>query len=241
MNGFERIQGMVVRRHDQVTTETEDKALLESGPEWQHLDPWRVLRIQSEFVEGFDTLSELGPAVSIFGSARTPVASPMYEASSELARRLVRAGYAVITGGGPGVIEAANKGALDAGGVSVGLGIELPFEQSMNAYVALVVNFRYFFVRKTMFLKYSQGFIGMPGGFGTLDELFESLTLIQTGKVTNFPVVLFGTDYWQGVWAWVREQMLGNGYIGEADLDLVRLTDSIDEAVEWMGEPGSLR
>jgi uncharacterized protein (TIGR00730 family) len=180
---------------------TTDQRLLESrgATEWVHSDPWRVLRIQSEFVDGFGTLAELGPAVSVFGSARTPRDHPLYATAESLAVELVRAGLAVITGGGPGVMEAANKGAAEAGGVSVGLGIELPFEASLNSWVNLGINFRYFFVRKTMFVKYAQAFVVLPGGFGTLDELFEALTLVQTKKVTTFPVVLFDRGYWSGL------------------------------------------
>ena len=177
-----------------------------------HTDPWRVLRIQSEFVEGFGTLAELGPAVSVFGSARTPRDHPLY-ATAETAGRASWSGpgYAVITGGGPGTMEAANKGAAEAGGVSVGLGIELPFESGLNPYVNLGINFRYFFARKTMFVKYAQGFVVLPGGFGTLDELFEALTLVQTRKVTSFPVVLFDRSYWSGLVDWLRSTALDRG------------------------------
>lgn len=228
------VQGAVIRRREQVQGVTNDQQLLEGTNGWQHLDPWRVLRIQAEFTEGFDTLADLGPAVSIFGSARTKPGTPMYESAIEIATGLVHKGFAVITGGGPGIMEAGNKGAVEAGGTSVGLGIELPFEQGLNDYVSLGINHRYFFVRKTMFLKYSQGFVVLPGGFGTFDELFEALTLIQTGKVTHFPVVLFGTSYWGGLIDWMREQAVGQGCIGPRDLDLVTLTDSVDEAVAAM-------
>ena len=180
-----------------------------------------MLRIQSEFVEGFGTLAELGPAVSVFGSARTKPDHPTYELGVRVGRALVEAGYAVITGGGPGAMEAANKGAWEAGGTSVGLGIELPFESGLNPYVDLGVNFRYFFARKTMFVKYAQGFIVLPGGFGTLDELFEALTLVQTRKVTSFPIVLMGTDYWGGLFDWLRSTALSNGTVNAADLDLL--------------------
>ena len=190
-----------------------------------------MLRIQSEFVEGFGTLAELGPAVSVFGSARTKPDHPTYELGVRVGRALVEAGYAVITGGGPGAMEAANKGAWEAGGTSVGLGIELPFESGLNPYVDLGVNFRYFFARKTMFVKYAQGFIVLPGGFGTLDELFEALTLVQTRKVTSFPIVLMGTDYWGGLFDWLRTTALSHGTVNAADLDLVLLTDDVDEAV----------
>ena len=178
-----------------------------------HTDPWRVMRIQSEFVEGFGALAELGPAVSVFGSARTKPGTPFYEMGTQVGRRLVEEGYAVITGGGPGAMEAANKGARDAGGASVGLGIELPFEQGLNEYVNLGVNFRYFFARKTMFVKYAQGFIVLPGGFGTLDELFEAVTLVQTQKVTSFPIVLMGTEYWGGLFDWLRGTVLEAGTV----------------------------
>ncbi|MDO4784001.1 MAG: TIGR00730 family Rossman fold protein [Propionibacteriaceae bacterium] len=231
------IQGAVIRRRDQLPVKTKDQELLESTNGWQKLDPWRVLRIQAEFTEGFDTLAGLGPAISIFGSARTKPDHPMYASAIEIAKGLVSAGYTVITGGGPGIMEAGNRGAVEAGGTSVGLGIELPFEQGMNDYVSLGINHRYFFVRKTMFLKYSQGFIVLPGGFGTFDELFESLTLIQTGKVTHFPVVLFGSSYWGGLVDWLREQAVGNGCISPHDLDLVLVTDSVEEAVAAMGSP----
>jgi uncharacterized protein (TIGR00730 family) len=189
------------------------------------------MRIQSEFVEGFGALAELGPAVSVFGSARTKPGSPYYALAEEVGRRLVRAGYAVITGGGPGAMEAANKGAADAGGDSVGLGIELPFEQGLNDYVNLGVNFRYFFARKTMFVKYAEGFIVLPGGFGTLDELFEAVTLVQTQKVTSFPIVLMGTDYWGGLLDWLKTSALDHGTISEKDLRLLHVTDDLEEAV----------
>jgi len=238
--GIRRRQGSIVLRGEEATQPMADRALLEhkDGQDWNQRDPWRVLRIQSEFVDGFDALHDLPPSVSIFGSARTKPGDPMYEAGEELARRLVKKGFGIITGGGPGIMEAGNKGAMEADGCSVGLGIELPHEQGLNEYITLGINFRYFFVRKTMFLKYSQGFITMPGGFGTLDELFEALTLIQTGKVTHFPMVLYGTEYWTPLIDWVKGTVLGGGYISEGDLDLVTVTDDIDEAVEAMGEPG---
>lgn len=233
-----RRKGVTVRPRLTNDAPTADQALLDRDePDWQHRDPWRVLRIQSEFVEGFDALSKLPPAVSVFGSARTKPEDVMYQDAEALGGKLVQAGFAVITGGGPGVMEAANKGALEADGLSVGLGIELPFEQGLNPYVSLGVNFRYFFARKTMFLKYSRGFIAMPGGFGTFDELFEALTLIQTGKVTHFPVVLLGTEFWGGLMHWVRDNVQGGGYISDGDLDLVTVTDDIDEAVAAMGDP----
>lgn len=228
-------KGPVQLRREQVPDSTTDQRLLDSrGPaDWVHTDPWRVLRIQAEFVEGFGALAELGPAVSVFGSARTQPDDPMYAAATALAAKLCSEGYAVITGGGPGAMEAANKGASECGGVSVGLGIELPHEQGMNEWVDLGVNFRYFFVRKTMFVKYAQGFIVFPGGFGTMDELFEALTLAQTGKVTSFPIVLFGTEYWGGLVDWLRSSMLADGKIGEKDVDMIHVTDDIDEAVSY--------
>jgi uncharacterized protein (TIGR00730 family) len=199
-------------------------------------DPWRALRILGEYVHGFDALAEVAAAVTLFGSARTPEDDPMYAAARDLAGRLARAGFAVITGGGPGIMEAANRGAKEAGGLSVGCNIELPFEQHMNAYVDLAVNFRYFFCRKTMFIKYSEGFVLFPGGYGTLDELFEALTLIQTGKVRQFPVVLFGAAYWSGLLDWMRQQLAAAGRVSPGDPDLLRVTDSTEEACAWMAE-----
>ena len=226
-------KGRVTLRRTQVSSSTTDQRLLDTrGPsDWVHTDPWRVLRIQSEFVEGFGALAGLGPAVSIFGSARTAPGTSEYDTARDLAAALATAGYAVITGGGPGIMEAANRGAVEAGGVSVGLGIELPFEQSVNEWVDIAVEFRYFFARKTMFVKYAQAFVVFPGGFGTLDELFESLTLVQTGKVTSFPVVLVGTDYWSGLLSWLRETMLREGKVSAHDLDLLHVTDDVDEVV----------
>lgn len=228
-------EGPVQLRRELMPDSTADQRLLDSrGPaDWVHTDPWRVLRIQAEFVEGFGALAELGPAVSVFGSARTQPDDPMHAAATELAARLCAAGYAVITGGGPGIMEAANKGASQCGGVSVGLGIELPHEQGMNEWVDLGINFRYFFVRKTMFVKYAQGFIVFPGGFGTMDEVFEALTLAQTGKVTSFPIVLFGTEYWGGLVDWLRSSMLADGKIAAEDVDMIHVTDDIDEAVAY--------
>ncbi len=228
-----RTTGPTIRRQGQVQPTTTDQRLLQSRGDtsWVHSDPWRVMRIQTEFVEGFGTLAELGPAIGVFGSARTKKSSPMWQSGVEIGRGLAEAGYAAITGGGPGMMEAVNKGAMQAGGVSVGLGIELPFEQSLNRYVTLGINFRYFFARKVMFLKYSRGFIVMPGGFGTLDELFEALTLVQTHKVTYFPIVLFGTSFWGPLLDWVRDGVLAEGYISEADLDLIHLTDDVDEVI----------
>jgi hypothetical protein len=226
-------QGPITLRGRLVPPTTTDQRLLDSrGPtDWVHSDPWRVLRIQSEFVEGFGALAELGPAVSVFGSARTPQDHPDWALGESLGAELARAGFAVITGGGPGAMAATNKGAIEAGGVSVGLGIELPFEQGINEFVNLAVNFRYFFARKTMFVKYAQGFVVLPGGFGTFDELFEALCLVQTRKVTSFPVVLVGHDYWDGLVGWLRKTVLAGGKINEADLDLFSVTDDPDEAV----------
>jgi uncharacterized protein (TIGR00730 family) len=228
-------KGPVRLKRDQMPDSTTDQRLLDSrGPtDWVHTDPWRVLRIQSEFVEGFGALAELGPAVSIFGSARTKVDDPMYDACRRIAAKLCGEGYAVITGGGPGAMEAANRGASECGGVSVGLGIELPHEQGMNEWVDLGINFRYFFVRKTMFVKYAQGYVVMPGGFGTMDELFEALTLSQTQKITSFPIVLFGTEYWGGLIDWLRGTMLPDGKVNVADIDMLHLTDDVDEAVAY--------
>ena len=231
-------QGPVVMRGSKVPGSTTDQRLLDSSgsADWLHTDPWRVMRIQSEFVTGFGALAEVGPAVSVFGSARTRPHDPVYELARQVGRSLVGAGYAVITGGGPGAMEAANRGALDAGGTSVGLGIELPFEAGLNEYVDLGVNFRYFFARKTMFVKYAQGFVVLPGGFGTLDELFEALCLVQTRKVTSFPVVLLGTAYWGGLVDWLRSTVLSEGKIKEADLALFRVTDDPAEAVRLVHE-----
>ena len=232
----DRFKGPVRMRRSQVESSTADQRLLDSrGPtDWVHTDPWRVLRIQAEFVEGFGALAELGPAVAVFGSARTSSDDPHYALAEELGARLSDADFAVLTGGGPGSMEAANKGACEAGGVSVGLGIELPFESGLNQWVDMGINFRYFFARKTMFVKYSQGFVVLPGGVGTFDELFEALTLVQTGKVTSFPIVLMGTDYWSGLIDWLRSTVLAGGKIGESDLDVLTLTDDVDEAVEIM-------
>ncbi|MEU7831740.1 MULTISPECIES: TIGR00730 family Rossman fold protein [unclassified Nonomuraea] len=230
----ERRQGQAVIRGSLALQTTHDQRLLDrQGPaDWVHMDPWRVLRIQAEFVEGFGQLAELPPAVTVFGSARTPEGSADYGMGRALGHALAQAGYAVITGGGPGIMEAANRGALDvAGGMSVGLGIELPFEQKMNDYVDLGIEFRYFFVRKTMFVKYSCGFIALPGGFGTLDELFEALTLVQTQKVTSFPVVLMGSEFWGGLMDWIKSTLLDTGKIAEQDLGLITMTDDVEEAV----------
>ena len=226
---------------DQGTT-TDQRLLDRRGPsDWVHTDPWRVLRIQSEFVEGFGLLAELPRAVSVFGSARTPRDHPHYAAGVAIGSALAQAGYAVITGGGPGAMEAANRGASDAGGLSVGLGIELPFEQDLNEWVDVGIAFRYFFVRKTMFVKYAQAFVILPGGFGTLDELFEALTLVQTRKVTRFPVILFGTEYWAGLLAWIRSTLAETGTINAADLDLITVTDDIGEVMSVIQAADSAR
>lgn len=216
-----------------VPATTTDQRLLDSRgqTDWLHTDPWRIMRIQAEFVEGFGALAEIGPAVSVFGSARTVPGHPNYEQAQRLGRSLVHAGYAVITGGGPGTMEAANKGAVEAEGTSVGLGIELPFEQGLNPYVHVGVNFRYFFIRKTMFVKYAEGFVVLPGGFGTLDELFEALTLVQTQKVTSFPIVLVGTPYWTGLVEWLTTSAVAEETIRPQDLALLRITDDVEEAV----------
>jgi uncharacterized protein (TIGR00730 family) len=213
---------------------TQDEQLLETPKvdEFTHTDTWRVFRIMGEFVEGFDELATITRGVSIFGSARTLPDNPQYRAAQETAALLARAGFAVITGGGPGIMEAANRGAFEAGGVSIGCNIELPFEQKPNAYLTRMLSFKYFFVRKTMFVKYSAAFIIFPGGYGTLDELFEALTLIQTRKIRNFPVVLFGSQYWDRMVRWMEEVMLGEKKIAETDLRLLYLTDSPAEAVE---------
>lgn len=227
-------RGPVTLRGTQRPRRTTDQKLLENtGPaDWLHTDPWRVLRIQSEFVEGFGALAELGPAVSIFGSARTARSDPNYALAEEIARRVTELGLAVITGGGPGIMEAGNKGARESGGVSVGLGIELPFEQGMNEYVDLGVDFRYFFARKTVFVKYSSGFIVMPGGFGTFDELFEALCLIQTHKISKFPLILVDSAYWSGLLDWFRSTVAEYGTISPGDLDLVQVVDTADEVME---------
>ncbi|TQF03573.1 MULTISPECIES: TIGR00730 family Rossman fold protein [Kitasatospora] len=234
----EKRKGPVLLRRDQVEPSTTDQRLLDTtGPtDWLHTDPWRVWRITSEFVEGFGALAELPPAVSVFGSARTGVDSADYKAGVAIGRALAEAGYAVITGGGPGAMEAANRGASEAGGLSVGLGIELPFEQGLNEFVDLGLNFRYFFVRKTMFVKYAQGFVVLPGGLGTLDELFEALTLVQTKKVTRFPVILFGSAYWSGLVDWLRDTLVAQGKASPADLELFQVTDEVDEVLRILAD-----
>jgi uncharacterized protein (TIGR00730 family) len=217
---------------------TQDEQLLESPSldEFTHTDTWRVFRIMGEFVEGFDELASLTRGISIFGSARTPVSDPYYKLAQETAALLALEGYAVITGGGPGIMEAANRGAFEAGGLSVGCNIELPFEQGANPYQTRSVTFRYFFVRKMMFVKYSLGFIIFPGGFGTLDELFEALTLIQTRKIRDFPVILFGSDYWKGLMDWIGNTALKEGKVSNQDLKLLHLTDSPQEVVDILNK-----
>ncbi|MGQ0482648.1 MAG: TIGR00730 family Rossman fold protein [Pseudonocardia sp.] len=235
----ERHRGPVVLRRDrrEETTTTDQRLLDSRGPsDWVHTDPWRVLRIQAEFVEGFGMLAELPKAVTVFGSARTGRDHPEYALGRQVGAALAEAGFAVVTGGGPGAMEAVNRGCNDAGGLSVGLGIELPFEQGLNPWVDLGINFRYFFARKTMFVKYSQAFVCLPGGFGTLDELFEALTLVQTKKVTKFPVVLLGSEYWGGLYEWLSKVVRDSGKIGDKDLALVHVTDDVDDAVKVVEE-----
>jgi uncharacterized protein (TIGR00730 family) len=214
-------------------SKTEDEKFLEAQPSTDFLqtDPWRSLRILAEFVEGFDAMAKVGPAITVFGSARTPKDDPVYELARGIGYRLAKAGYAVITGGGPGAMEAANRGCREGGGLSVGCNIELPHEQGLNQYVDLGVEFRYFFARKVMFVKYADGFVILPGGFGTLDELFEALTLIQTGKVRHFPVVLVGSAYWAGLLDWIRDTLVARGAVDAKDLDRLLVTDDPDEAV----------
>lgn len=227
------LRGPLLLRSEGEQGSTFDQRLLESGAdhEWQHADPWRVLRIQGEFVAGFDALAKLPKAVTVFGSARTKPEDASYQMAEELGRKLAECAYAVITGGGPGIMEAANKGAHEGDGLSVGLGIELPHEQGLNKYVDLGLNFRYFFARKTMFLKYSQAFVCLPGGMGTMDEFFEVLCMVQTGKVTNYPIVLMGTEYWSGLLEWIKNTLAAGGFINEDDQELFLLTDDPDEAV----------
>ena len=213
---------------------TQDEQLLESPrpDEFTHTDPWRVFRIMGEFVEGFDELATLTRGIAIFGSARTPPDDPDYKAAQETGALLANEGFAVITGGGPGIMEAANRGAFEAGGLSIGCNIELPFEQRPNAYQTLSLTFKYFFVRKMMFVKYSLAFVIFPGGFGTFDELFEALTLIQTKKIRNFPIVLFGKKYWSGMLEWIGDVVLSSGKISENDMKMFHVTDSPAEVVE---------
>ncbi len=222
------LRGPVVMRGRQIPKATADETLLQSRSE----DPWRILRIQAEFVEGFGALREITDAVAVFGSARTKPDTPDYDLAVEVGRLISEKGFATITGGGPGIMEAANKGAVDAGGVSVGLGIELPFEQGINKWVDLGINFRYFFVRKVMFVRYARGFIVLPGGLGTLDELFEALTLLQTGKIERFPVVLVGKDFWDPVVGWLRDSLVERGLVNAEDLELFSVVDTAQEAVD---------
>lgn len=229
-------RGPVSLRGDLIPETTTEERLLQRQDDagWLHTDPWRVMRIQSEFVEGFGALAEIGPAISVFGSARTKPDHIVYQQAYEVGKRLVEKEFAVITGGGPGVMEAANKGAFEADGISVGLGIELPHEQMMNPYVNMGMYFRYFFVRKTMFVKYAQGFIVMPGGFGTMDELFEAVTLVQTHKIRNFPVALIGKDYFGPLIEWFSTHMLEAGNIDSRDISTVKLCDSVGEAIDYV-------
>lgn len=226
-----------IRDYPGAVPPTEDEKLLNlpsrrGAADFTRTDPWRVMRIQSELVEGFDALAGVEQAVTVFGSARTAPDDPMYQAAEEVGRLLAEAGFAVITGAGPGIMEAANRGCKQGGGHSIGCNIELPFEQGHNPYVDTLVNFRYFFVRKTMFIKYSVAFVIFPGGFGTLDELFEALTLIQTGKIYQFPVIMFGRHYWAGLVRWIQTRLLAEGKISPGDVDLMLLTDDPKEAVD---------
>ena len=222
---------------------TEDEKLFQrrNRPAFLDSDPWRALRILSEFVEGFDALAAVGPAVTVFGSARTKPADPIYETARTIGRLLARDGFAVITGGGPGAMEAANRGAQEGGGLSVGCNIELPHEQAINPYVDLGVEFRYFFARKTMFVKYADGFVILPGGYGTLDEMMEALTLIQTGKIRHFPVILVGSAFYGGFIDWIRDKLLAEGMISPEDIDLIQLTDDPKEVVEIVRKAGRRR
>jgi uncharacterized protein (TIGR00730 family) len=224
-------------------TMTEDRKLLErtERPAFLNSDPWRALRILAEFVEGFDALADIGPAITVFGSARVDEGDPAYQMAREIGQLLAKEGYAVITGGGPGVMEAANRGCQEGGGLSVGCNIELPHEQSINSYVDLGVEFRYFFARKTMFVKYADGFVILPGGYGTMDELFEALTLIQTGKIKGFPVVLVGTAFFGGMMEWIKVKLLGEGMISPEDIDLVQLTDDPNEVIDIVRRAGRRR
>lgn len=215
---------------------TWDQQYRERASAFTHSDTWRVLRITGEFVAGFDALAEVGPAVTIFGSARVGPRDPMYKAARETGRLLAEAGLGTITGGGPGIMEAANRGAQEAGGASIGANIELPMEQGLNRWVTLPLNFHYFFVRKTMFVKYAEGFIIFPGGYGTLDELFEALTLIQTGKLWNFPVVLFGSEFWSGLVDWIDDKLVNGAKVTTRDRALFTVTDDPAEAVQLMVE-----
>lgn len=228
----------IVRESGSSPKSTTDQRLLDTrvDDQWRHTDTWRVLRIQSEFVAGFDALAEIPKAVTVFGSARIKEGEPYYELGQRLGAEITRAGYGVVTGGGPGLMEAANRGAWETDGLSVGLGIELPMEQGLNQWCDLGINFRYFFVRKVMFLKYSQAYICLPGGLGTLDELFEALCMVQTGKITRFPIILLGTDFWGGLVNWMRDKLVDEGMISPDDMDLILVTDSVDEAIAHIVE-----
>ena len=232
------ISEWAARRRAHVYGSTTDERLLNSrdSGEWVHSDPWRVMRIQAEFVEGFEALTGIGPAVSVFGSARTPEDHPDYELAVAVGAALAKAGFAVITGGGLGSMGAANKGAYEAGGVSVGLTIELPSEQVTNPWVDLTVDFRYFFARKTMFAKYSQGYVALQGGFGTLDEMFELLVLAQTKKLTSFPIILVGTEYWRGLFEWLQGTILEHHNLSAEDLKLIHVVDSPNEVAKIVAE-----
>jgi uncharacterized protein (TIGR00730 family) len=235
-NEQRRRRGRVTTTADSEETQEDLVLLQRRDPSFVDTDPWRVLRIVAEFVEGFDALATIPQAVSVFGSARVPEDDPTYDAARRVGAELARAGLAVITGGGPGAMEAANRGCREAGGLSIGCNIELPFEQRMNAYVDLGIDFRYFFVRKMMFVKYAEGFVVFPGGFGTLDELFEALVLIQTGKVQHFPVVLFGAAYWQGLLDWLHQPVQAERKIAPGDMDLFHVCDDPDEVVPYITE-----
>ncbi|MEA2025563.1 MAG: TIGR00730 family Rossman fold protein [Chloroflexota bacterium] len=232
-------------KHPHTQRDTDDRKLLMqqpfADPSFLESDAWRALRIMSEFIEGFDVMARLGPAVTIFGSARTKPEDPMYRHACDLAARLSDHGFTVITGGGPGIMEAANKGAKEADGVSVGLGIDLPHETGLNPYVDLPAYFRYFFVRKTMFIKYAQAFVIFPGGFGTFDELFESLTLVQTERIDRFPIILFDSEYWTGLLDWLSSEVVQRGNVSKVDLRLLHVSDDIDEIVAIVAEAHRLR
>lgn len=232
------LRGPVVLRGSQLGNKQEsttDQRLLgeQTSVDWLHTDPWRVMRIQSEFVDGFGALAKIPKAITVFGSARVKPDHPYYETGLELGKLIAEAGYATITGGGPGLMEAPNRGANEAGGLSIGLGIELPMEQGLNHWVDLGLNFRYFFVRKTMFLKYSQAYICLPGGFGTLDELFEALVMVQTEKIQRFPIILIGTEFWSGLVEWIRARLVDEKMINADDPDLFYVTDDPKEAVDF--------
>jgi len=239
MSDERRRRGPVTVRN--TSGRTEDLELLERRQIAEGGEAWRSLRILSEFVEGFDALDGIPRAISVFGSARISEDDPMYAAARALGAAAARAGFAVITGGGPGTMEAVNRGCHEAGGTSVGCNIELPLEQKLNPYVDLGVDFRYFFVRKTMFVKYAEGFVVFPGGYGTLDELFEALTLIQTGKVVHFPVVLYGSAYWDGLIAWLRERALAEGMVAPEDLEIFTVMDDPEEAVAHIARVFDIR